>query len=141
MISRHFPSLPRQAALVAFVLGALAGCTHYQSRPISPGDAAAAFSARSLNDEGLRRFLAQNLPSEPASWPLPTWDFEKLAWVAFYYQPSLEVARAQWDVARSAAKTAAARPNPTLTVTPGYDTSVSGGVSPWFPSIGLDFLV
>jgi outer membrane protein TolC len=141
MILRHFPSLPRQAALVAYFLGALAGCIHYQSRPISPGDAANAFTARSLSDEGLRRFLAQNLRSEPAPWPLPIWDFEELSWVAFYYQPSLDVARAQWDVARNAAKTAATHPNPTLTLIPGYDTSVSGGVSPWFPSIGLDFLI
>jgi outer membrane protein TolC len=101
----------------------------------------AALTARSLQDEGLRRFLTKNLGREPVAWPLPKWDFESLTLVAFYYQPSLEVARAQWEVARSAVKTAAARPNPTLTVTPGYDTSVSGGTSPWFPAIDLDFLL
>jgi outer membrane protein TolC len=119
----------------------LGGCTHYHSQPISPESAAAALTVRSLQDEGLHCFLTQNLGREPAPWPLPKWDFETLTLVAFYYQPSLEVARAQWDVARSAVQTAAARPNPTLSVTPGYDTSVSGGTSPWFPAINLDFLV
>jgi outer membrane protein TolC len=128
------------AAVLAAGLGILAGCTHYQSQPISPDSAGAALTARSLQDEGLHRFLTQNLGREPVPWPLPKWDFEMLTLVAFYYQPSLEVARSQWDVARNAIKTAGARPNPTLTVTPGYDTSVSGGTSPWFPSIDFDFL-
>ena len=131
----------RRVAVLAAGLWLLAGCTHFQSRPISPDAMGAALTARSLQDEGLRRFLTKNLGREPVAWPLPKWDFESLTLVAFYYQPSLEVARAQWEVARSAVKTAAARPNPTLTVTPGYDTSVSGGTSPWFPAIDLDFLL
>ena len=133
----------RGAAGLALGLGVLGGCaTHpYEARPLAPESAAAALSARSLQDEGLHRFLTLNLGRELPAWPLPSWDFETLTWVAFYYQPSLEVARAQWDVARSAIQTAAVRPNPTLTVTPGYDTSVSGGTSPWFPAIDVDFLL
>jgi len=141
MISRHFPPSTHRAALLALGLCGLAACVRYQARPISPEKTAAAFSARSLSDEGLRRFLTENLPNPPATWPPPAWNFEMLSWVAFYFQPSLEVARAQWNVTRSTVKTAAAHPNPTLTAIPGYDTSVSGGVSPWFPSIGLDFLL
>ena len=145
----NFPQFPRRsflscagAAGVALLLGALPGCTtqRYEARPLSPESSATAWAARSLNDEGLRHFLAQNLGREPAPWPLPQWDFETLSWVAFYYQPSLEVARAQWDVARSAIQTASARPNPTLTVTPGYDSN-SSGTSPWFPAINVDFLL
>jgi outer membrane protein TolC len=130
------------AAGLALGLGVLGGCaTHpYEARPLAPEHTAAALSARSMQDEGLHRFLTKNLGRELSAWPLPTWDFETLTWVAFYCQPSLEVARAQWDVARSAIQTAAARPNPTLTVTPGYDTN-STGTSPWFPAINVDFLL
>ena len=130
----------RGAAGLALGLGAFAGCAHYEARPLAPEPNATALSARSLQDEGLHRFLTQNLGRELPAWPLLSWDFETLTWVAFYYQPSLEVARAQWDVARSAIQTAAARPNPTLTVTPGYDTN-SSGTSPWFPAINVDFLL
>ena len=140
MIFRHFPSTLCRAALLALAINGLAGCVHYQARPISPQNTAATLAARSLNDEGLRVFLARNLGHEPAPWPLPAWDFETLSLVAFYYQPSLEVARAQWFVARAAVQTAAARPNPTLSLTPGYDTN-SSGTSPWFPSVNLDFLL
>ena len=118
MILRHFLSALRGAALLALVLNGLTGCVHYQARPLVPEKTAAALAARSLNDDGLRRFLAQNLGHEPDPWPLALWNFEMLSWVAFYYQPSLEVARAQWSVARAAVQTAAARPNPTLSLTP-----------------------
>jgi outer membrane protein TolC len=121
--------------------GFFGGCVRYEARPLAPEVTAAALGARSLNDDGLHRFLAQNLGRDPTPWPPGTWDFETLTWVAFFYEPSLEVARAQWQVASAGAKTAAARANPTLTVTPGYDTSVPGGISPWFPSISLDFLL
>jgi outer membrane protein TolC len=140
MILRHFPSALCRAALLAIGISGLTGCVHYQARPLVPEKTAAALAARSLNDDGLRRFLAQNLGHEPDPWPLALWNFEMLSWVAFYYQPSLEVARAQWSVARAAVQTAAARPNPTLSLTPGYDTN-SSGTSPWFPSINLDFLL
>jgi outer membrane protein, heavy metal efflux system len=140
MIFRHFSPTPCRAALLAIALGWLTGCVQYQARPLVPEKTAAVLGARSLNDDGLRRFLSQNLGHEPVPWPPPVWNFEMLSWVAFYYQPSLEVARAQWSVARAAVKTAAARPNPTLSLTPGYDTN-SSGTSPWFPSINLDFLL
>lgn len=61
-----------------------------------------------------------------------------LTLAAFYYHPSLEVARAQWHVAQAGVKTAGGMPNPTLTVTPGYDTSFMSGVNPWFPGVDLD---
>ncbi|MEO5958108.1 MAG: hypothetical protein ABIZ49_06145, partial [Opitutaceae bacterium] len=77
--------------LVALALGA---CATSPPPPLSlsPEAAAANFGARSLQDAGLRRFLADNLGREPAT----EWDFETLSWVAFYYHPSLDVARAQW---------------------------------------------
>ena len=119
----------------------LAGCAYYQARPLAPAKTAETLMARSLADDGLHRFLVENLGREPERWPPETWDFETLTWVAFYYQPSLEVARAQWAVARAAVKSAGARPNPVLSVVPGYDTSVPSGVSPWFPSVSVDFLI
>ena len=61
-----------------------------------------------------------------------------LTLAAFYYHPSLDVARAQWRVAQAGLKTAGGIPNPTLTVTPGYDTTFASGVSPWFPAVNLD---
>ena len=71
-------------------------------------------------------------------WPPRSWDFETLHLAALYYHPSLEVARAQWLVAIGGNKTAAARPNPTASVVPGYDITPSV-LTPWFPAVNFDF--
>jgi outer membrane protein TolC len=99
----------------------------------------AALTSRSLQDEGLRRFLVENLGPAAAA-PRAEWDFDSLAWVAFYFNPTLDVARAQWEAAHAAVTTAGARPNPTLSLVPGYNTNPDAGISPWFPAISADFL-
>ena len=130
----------RARGLAVFAAAAViqGGCStqSFQPRPLDPAATAAGLGSRSLRDEGLRRFLVQNLGHEPANW-----DFEALSWVAFYYQPSLEVARAQWDAARGALSTASVRPNPTLSLSPGFNSSAASGVSPWFPAVNFDFLL
>ena len=128
--------------VVALALGACA-TPPPPALSTSPESGAAKFTARSLTDDGLRRFLAENLGREPTPATgsgQTAWDFETLSWVAFYYHPSLDVARAEWAVMRAAQQTAAARPNPTVALTPGYNSTHEPGLSPWFPAINFDFL-
>ncbi len=134
--SRRVKSRLLSVSLVAL---AGAGCATNPPTPpaISAESAAASFTARSLDDPALRHFLAENIGRDPGE----TWDFEALSWVAFYYQPSLEVARAQWATTRATRQTVAARPNPTVSITPGYNSNHDVGVSPWFPTINFDFLI
>ncbi len=123
------------AAAIGGVLAAGAGCVHYRAQPISAEETAAVLSSRSLDDEGLRRFVAKCLDQEPPIWPLPRWDFEKLALAAYYYQPSLGVARAEWAVATAGQVTARQRPNPSLGLSGTYDTTTP---PPWIPGVTLD---
>jgi outer membrane protein TolC len=124
-------------AIVAALTGCASKPNERATADLSPEQAAVALESRTLRDPGLHRYLAANAGHDPGD----AWDFESLCWAAFYFNPSLAVARAQWDTAVAAQRTAAQRPNPTLTLTPGYDFTREAGVSPWMPSIGLDFLV
>ena len=65
------------------------------------------------------------------------WDFEMLTLAAFYYHPSLEVARADWRVAAGGIETAAERPNPTVTGSVAYEPA-SDAFSPWIPGLVFD---
>ena len=94
--------------------------------------------ARSLSDTNFKAFLEKNLDRTFAGWPLTNLDFSALTLAAFYFHPNLDVARAQWAVARGGETTAGARPNPVLAVTPGYSANAPKGISPWFPSVTLD---
>lgn len=116
----------------------LTGCQHYQPAPLDAGKSAVALEARSLAEPGLRSFVETNLHRPLAAWPPPAWDFQTLTLVAFYYHPSLDVARAQWGVARSGVQSAGGRPNPTVGVTPGYSFNAPSGTSPWFPLLNID---
>jgi outer membrane protein TolC len=115
----------------------LAGCVRFHPQPLAPETTAAQLEARRLDDAGLRRFLEQNLGREFKDWPLTTWDLPTLTLAAFYFQPGLAVARAQWRLAQAGEKTAGGRPNPTLTITPGYNTTTLVP-SPWSPAINFD---
>lgn len=115
----------------------LAGCARFQPQPLSPAKHADDLENRSLTNVDVKAFLEQNLGHELAPWPPAAWDFDMLTLAAFYYHPSLEVARAQWAVARGGEVTAGQRPNPVLTATPGYSGTTTVP-SPWLPLTFLD---
>src|SRR3954451_3719225 len=98
----------------------LAGCARLENKPLSAAATARQLEARSLNDTNFKAFLEKNLDHTFTDWPLTNLDFPALTLAAFYFHPNLDVARAQWAVARGGETTASARPNPVLSVVPGY---------------------
>jgi outer membrane protein TolC len=113
----------------------LVGCAHFQDRPLSAEKSRTDFESRSLADAGLNAFLATNFPAESAS--SAVWDFNRLALVAYYYNPELDLARAQLANAKAAGITAGARPNPTVGANVAYSTT-TWVPSPWILSPSLD---
>lgn len=123
----------------AFLLVLLAGCVHYQPRPVASEAGLEQMESRSLSDPGLREFIAEATGRSERDWPPQVLEFEDLSLVALYFHPSLEVARAQWRVTRASTKTASARLNPTVSAQPGYNLSAASGVNPWIPGVNIDW--
>jgi len=123
----------------AMILGAilLGGCAGFEPLPLVPAQTASQFEERSLADPSLRAFAERNLHRTLAGWPPPSWDFDMLTLVALYFHPELDVARAQWAVARAGVITAGERPNPEIGIAPAYDTTTSIP-SPWIVTAILD---
>jgi cobalt-zinc-cadmium efflux system outer membrane protein len=129
---------PESFAWVLFgVTLLLVGCVRFQSQPLSAAKTADQLESRSLTNADLKAFLETNLHREFPDWPAMKWDFDQLTLVAFYYHPSLEVARADWRVAAGGIETAKERPNPTVTVS-GAHEPVPDAPSPWIPSVIFD---
>ncbi len=123
------------------VLGmGMAGCARFHPQPLSPSQTAVEIEARRLDGPEFRRFLETNLSHPLAEWPPKSWDFEMLTLAAFYYHPSLDVARANWAVALGGDKTAAQRPNPVLSAVPGwsFDPASGSDFTHWLPGVSLD---
>ncbi|HEY4416975.1 MAG TPA: TolC family protein [Verrucomicrobiae bacterium] len=116
----------------------LAGCARFQPQPLVPENSATQFEARRLDDAGLKQFVARNLGHELKTWPPEKWSLSELTLAAFYFHPSLEVAKDEWLVASAGITTAGARPNPSVTVTPGYDSQIPGNYSPWLVPVTFD---
>ena len=121
-----------------FAIVLLPGCAHFQPQPLAPEKTAAQLESRRLDDAGLKKFLEQNLGRELQNWPQTSWNLQSLTLAAFYFHPSLEVARDEWLVAQAGLKTAGARPNPSVSVTPGYDSQIPGNFSPWLVPVTFD---
>ena len=125
------------SGLATAVAMLVAGCVHFQPQPLSPTQVTADFRSRSLDNPELEEYLERNLEDECPVWPLPSWDLTNLVLAAFFYHPDLDVARATWAVAKAGKKTAAERPNPTVSVSPAYDTTTLVP-SPWVVTASLD---
>ncbi len=122
------------ATVVALLL---VGCVRFKPQPLSSAQVSENFEARSLDNPELKEFLERNLKHESLPWPLPSWGLTNLVLAAFFYHPDLDVARAKWAVAQAGKKIAGERPNPTLSVTPAYDTTTTIP-SPWLVTASLD---
>jgi len=98
------------------------------------------FEARRLDAPELRDFLIGN--QEVPVWPPADWDLRSLTLAAFYYHPDLDVARAQWGVARGGRITAGERINPVLNPLMGYNTTTPASeVAPWIPEVSLEITI
>lgn len=113
---------------LVIVLLALAGCARFHPRPISPEKTANDFDARSLSNTNLVAFLETNGFNG-------SWNVQSLTLVAFYYQPALAEARAQWAATAAGKITAGERPNPTVGFTPTRDTTTT---PPWIYGVTWD---
>jgi outer membrane protein, heavy metal efflux system len=115
-------------------------CVHYLPRPIAPSSTLERLEAKRLSDPGLASAAA---PAHlVAAWPPDVWDLQALTVAGLYFHPDLAVARASWGAARSGMITAGERPNPSVTVGPGFNTSTpSGTITPWIFNLDLDFTI
>jgi outer membrane protein, heavy metal efflux system len=111
------------------------GCARFEPKPLSAQKSSEVWQERRLTDAGLKVYLETNGAAK--TWPMQSWDFNALTLAAFYYHPDLDVARAKWAGTLAGKKTAAERPNPTLSVSPAYDTTTLTP-SPWIVTASLD---
>ena len=111
----------RKVGLHLFAALILTGCAarRNQSAPVVPTETASRLETRNLADSGLHAFVEKNVGHAVAPWPPQTWDSGTLYLAALYFSPALDAARARVAESQAAIVSAGARPNPSLSVTPG----------------------
>jgi outer membrane protein, heavy metal efflux system len=111
----------RNLGLHLFVVLILSGCAYrrYQPAPIVPTETASRLEMRNLADPGLHAFVEKDLGHAVTPWPRQTWDSATLYLAALYFSPALDAARARVAESQAAIASAGAKPNPSLSITPG----------------------
>ncbi|MDP2471393.1 MAG: hypothetical protein Q8W45_09655 [Candidatus Palauibacterales bacterium] len=137
MASTRFKGRSYAVAAIALATLATAGCAKYQPRPISPEQSLEDFEARRLDAPELGEFLEAHQVA--AQWPPVRWDLHSLTLAALFYNPDLDVARAQWAVASGGVIAAGGRANPLVIAGTAYNSTTDAAlISPWFPSVVLE---
>jgi len=111
----------RKLCLSLSVALILSGCAarQYQSVRIVPTETASTLETRSLGEPGLRAFVEKSVGHAVSPWPPKAWDSAILSFAALYFSPALDAARARVAESQAAIVTAGARPNPSVSITPG----------------------
>ena len=112
------------------------GFQSYLPKPIEPTKIANKLEQRSVSDKDFQAYLsAQNYPNNQL--PISLWGENELSLSALFFNPDLNVARAQWRAAQAAQITAAQRPE--IGVNGGLENhSQSTEKSPWTYRLGID---
>jgi len=120
--------------LLAAVLGA---CVSAPPAPIDPAQSAARLTGRSLDDPQVAQALARaGLTAQGG------WDLDALTAAAWTLRPEVAAAAADVAAGDAALRVAGQRPNPTLSLGPGYVAhNANADVSPWVLATALDFTI
>lgn len=127
-----------RAAVILMLCLTWAGCTTYEARPLHPERSAASLEERHLQDPALHEFLEECLGHPCPTWPIRAWNMDMLVLASLHFHPEMALARAQTGVAMAGTITAGGRPNPSVSLIPGYTQNAAAGVSPWFPLVSFD---
>jgi cobalt-zinc-cadmium efflux system outer membrane protein len=134
--SRASRTTPSLALLLAVSLAATS-CILYHAKPLQPSRVLADYETRTLASPELKNYLLAK--SAVKDWPPQVWDLHSLTLAAFFYNPELDLARAQWAAAAAGRITAGERLNPTISGLMGYNsTTPVSEITPWIPEVSLE---
>jgi len=103
-----------RAFAVLLIVWGLSACAmqEYEAQPLDPQLVVSKFEARRLDDPGLRAFMESH--GSAATLSSRKWGLPELSLLAFYYNPKIAVAHAEWEVQRAGEITAGQYSNPSL---------------------------
>ena len=124
-------------SMLLIFCGLTASCAKekYTAKALDAKQVSAKILGKNLADDAFKAYLIQQ-GYTPSEWPIQQWGLDELTYAALYFNPKLDVAKAQLALANTSITTANQRQNPTLNATTARSNRANGDISPW--SYGLD---
>ncbi len=138
--SKQLPTLLKYIVLCTLGFSAcLSGCSfqQYHAKPIDQAAINARLQAKDPNGPQFRQYLIDNgYPSE--SLPIQRWELEELVYAALFFNPDLDVARAQWRAAESAKASAAITNIPAVNGNIAHSNQANRDIRPYALGLSID---
>jgi cobalt-zinc-cadmium efflux system outer membrane protein len=121
---------------------ALSGCgfQEYIAKPLNSAEIAEKFARRQVDNQQFHEFLIAN-GYQADELPIQQWGADELIYCALFFNPTLDVARAQWRSAEAAKMTAALRPLPNLKGGYGDSNNANDELKPYTYTLSIDLPV
>lgn len=134
-VSKPLLKILTMSLLPLFLTGC--GFQEYIAKPIDIKASAEKFNQRNVNEQKFHEYLIYN-GYQPAQLPIRQWSADDLVYCALFFNPSLDLARAQWRSAEAAKLTAADPRLPTLSGKYGKSNNANDEISPYTYALSID---
>jgi cobalt-zinc-cadmium efflux system outer membrane protein len=131
--------LSLKALFSATLILNLASCgfQDYIAKPINTAAISEKIASRRIDDQRFHEYLIAN-GYQAEQLPIQQWSGDDLVLFALFYNPSLDVARAQWRSAEAAKLTAGERRLPNLNTKFGKSNNANEEISPYTYTLSID---
>lgn len=113
------------------------GFQEYIAKPLNTAEISEKFARRQPDDQQFQDYLIANGYNQ-AQLPIQQWGADELVYCALFFNPNLDVARAQWRSAEAARMTAALRPLPNLKGNYGDSNNANDEIKPYTYALSID---
>lgn len=127
------------AALIPCLCLGLNACSfqEYTAKPLDIEAVTKKIASRHADDSTFQQYLANN-GYTPEQLPIRQWSLDDLIYCALFFNPGLDVARAQWRSAEAAKLTAAEMRLPTASGHYAKSNNANGDISPHAYGLSID---
>ncbi|MES2636185.1 MAG: TolC family protein [Pseudomonadota bacterium] len=119
--------------------GLVSACTKekYVAKPLDPKEVSTKIFSKNTDDAAFQAYLInQGYPATDL--PFKQWGLNELTSAALYFNPKLDVVKAQLALANTAIDTADQRQNPTLSGTFARSDRANDDINPWAYGLNVD---
>lgn len=132
-------SAAARITLLSALLAGLISCSfqEYIAKPIDHKAITEKYLNRQVNDLQFQQYLISN-GYRPETLPIQKWTSDDLIYCALFFNPSLNIARAQWRSAEAARMTASDWKLPTFNTKYGKSNNANDEISPYTYTLSID---
>ena len=124
---------------IAIACSLLLACAteKYQSKPLNAGQTTAKMLAKDVASPEFNAYLIKQ-GYQDAALPFTTWGLDELTLCALYFNPKLDVAKAQLGLANAKIESAGVKQNPTLNASLAHSNQANGDKQPWAYGLNVE---